>query len=127
MDASSFIFWVGDRISQRLHSGHGAASWSSLLLNGLLVQFSEALCRREVEAVLDQVRAKGIRLVFVFDVNVDVHDDGLKSDTHDARSAQRQQVRLRSASKRFMTPRVQPAGPCMLGNMCRSTGSMCTR
>ena len=93
VDASSFIFWVNDRISKRLCSEHGAASWSQLLLNGLLMQFSEALCRREIERVLEQVQSKNIRLVFVFDVNVDVHDDGLKSDTHDDRNVQRQRVR----------------------------------
>ena len=92
VDASSFIFWVNDRISKRLCSEHGAASWSQLLLNGLLMQFSEALCRREIEEVLEQVQSKNIRLVFVFDVNVDVHDDGLKSDTHDDRNVQRQRV-----------------------------------
>lgn len=93
VDASSFIFWVNERISKRLCSEHGAASWSQLLLNGLLMQFSEALCRREIEEVLQQVHSKNIRLVFVFDVNVDVHDDGLKSDTHDDRNVQRQRVR----------------------------------
>jgi hypothetical protein len=93
VDASSFIFWVNERISERLCNEDDAASWSQLLLNGLLMQFSEVLCRQQVEEVLDQVQSKDIRLVFVFDVNVDVHDDGLKSDTHDARNAQRQQVR----------------------------------
>ena len=85
MDASGFIHWVVGRVQSRELSSNPA-------VDGLLKAFSAQAFRIETKTLLEQLIARHISLVFVFDHSCKVAEDELKTATKQSRYQQRLQV-----------------------------------